>query len=232
MIFISRIISGIFFWLCVLCCWYSFTLEIDNSYLSRAQARLLINRHMIFLKRLDENCIKNGIHLAEMMEHDFLEQELLKTGVARWCSALIERTGTLTVLFELWAFITKYEKNMPIDKELLHDIALLLFVYYHQANVLLKNEEGERISLEDLAELYRQIGRLPLKDLFEAIHILYYDLKDLFHQYPMEEGETPADWIKKYWWAPLVFIASMSSHFLSWLYFSNNNRTVSKNPVY
>jgi hypothetical protein len=229
-VFISRIISGIFFWFWVMLCVYSFAIEMDMAEMfvhqDKSRTRLLINRHMIFLQRLDENCLKSGIHLAEMMEHDFLEQELLKTGVARWCSALIERTGTLKVLFEFWGFLTKYEKNMPIDKEVLHDIALLLFVYYHQANILLKNEEGERISLEDITELYRQISRLPLKDLFEAIHILYYDLKDIFHQYPLEEGESLADWFKKYWWAPFVFLTTVSSQFIGWLYFSNNNRTV------
>lgn len=130
------------------------------------------------------------------------------------CIHVMEQSATLDPLYDLWDDVLQYKYIQ--DDLFMHEFAQLILVTYTDLLTYYNEhqESSHKDALSAALELYQLIDKLPLNEILDIIDIITHDLPPLLEKYEFDTDMSWQAWLRKYWWAPPIIIATIAIHIL------------------
>lgn len=111
---------------------------------------------------------------------------------------------------QLWDDCQQYK--FIDDSTFLHAFAvrlsLMLHVHHHQDTFADTSTPTRKLNYAQLMQIYQQINKMPIEDILCGIDFLVTNALTVANNYQNSELSL-TEWIKEYWWAPPVMIATV-----------------------
>lgn len=127
------------------------------------------------------------------------------------CSRIMAQTESLDPLLELWEDVLQYKYIQ--DELFMHEFTQLVLCTYADLSAYYAHATQKDPS-NTAFELYHLIDTLPLNEILDVIDIIAHDLPPLLEKYEFDSNITWRDWLRKYWWAPPLIVATLAVRIL------------------
>lgn len=130
------------------------------------------------------------------------------------CKNVMKQSQSLDPLIDLWHEVLQYKYVQ--DDLFMHEFAQLLLCTYADLAACYHQEKGlsHKDALTTALELYQLIDKLPLSEILDVIDIITHDLPPLLAKYEFDSDIPWQAWLRKYWWAPPLIVATIVVHVL------------------
>jgi hypothetical protein len=110
---------------------------------------------------------------------------------------------------QLWDDCQQYK--FIDDSSFLHAFAVrlsLMLHAYHQQEASASSEPVRKLNYAQLMQIYQTINKMPIEEILSGIDFLVTNASAISNNY-QKSGLSFGQWIKEYWWAPPMVIATV-----------------------
>lgn len=156
-------------------------------------------------KFIDE-CIFDG---QEIKSNSIIGTIPFNHSLIKWCIKTMEKRRNLAPFFDAWETFKAYRYIDGLQAPLfIQECAILIFVIYN--NILLKiSPNFQRVSLQEINDLFNQISALPIHDLINMLDKIQKELSVILAEHSLKPNQTITQWIKENWWVPPTVVAGI-----------------------
>ncbi len=166
------------------------------------------------IKRLKDACTQLGLHeyhvpiLKQKYPMNWHHPRIVS------CIHVTEQSASFEPLIELWDDVLQYK--FVQDDLFMHEFAQLVLITYTDLLTYYNEQQPapHKDALSAALELYQLIDKLPLNEILDVIDIITHDLPPLLEKYEFDSDLTWQMWLRKYWWAPPLIVATIAIHIL------------------
>lgn len=179
-------------------------------HIQRLEQAIELLKQMPHVPHLNVSYIDGGFLLNQSIE--------LKNSCIITCIEQINLTHSLEPLFKCWNELLHYKQVNQIGY--LREFLLLVIIVYKTFFVQYEREHPEqkmKISLQEIAQLYKQLNDLPVEELLNAIDTFTDELAKLLQEH---SSTIDSAWIKQkildYWWTAAAALIAGTVIYEAW----------------
>lgn len=155
------------------------------------------------LRRLDE-----AVQLMQNMSPE-IQKKLQDAAIAAANRSEPHKALRQRTLAQLWDDCKQYK--FIDDASFIHAFAVRVSLMLHasqQPEELEVSAPARKVNYAQLMQIYQQINKMPIEEILNGIDFLVTNASAISNSY-QQSGLSFTQWIKEYWWAPPMMIATV-----------------------